>query len=262
MILFEDSIIQIYGVAMNYGLLKKYTREISVLFVEDDSIFREEFSEFIRDIFSHVDVAKNGEEALVYYHNYYKKTSKYYDLLISDIKMPYLNGTELINRVYSINKNQIVIVLSARDEFSYMLPLINLGINHFFPKPFEYEIFIEEIFNITSKIYTNKKQKIYTNPSIIKIHENIIWDKTLKELFKNKERVSLTRKEILLIDKMLGDKGRIYTLSEIFYTLWDGDFDTNAKTDNLKNIVARLKRKVPELNIKSLYGVGYKLERE
>lgn len=242
---------------MDYGLLKKYTRNITVLFVEDDNDFRKELSELLGDIFPNVDVAIDGLDGLTQYKDYYSSNDKYYDLIISDIKMPYLNGIELVDAIYKINSDQIVVILSARNEFNYLLPLVNLGIQQFFTKPINYSIFIEDMMKICNKIYNNN---LTDESAVIQIDEQLSWNKETKELKQNNKQVKLTKKEIILIDKILKQNGRIYTSEELINTVWGNDFDVVADIKNLKNIISRLRKKVPGLDIKNIYGMGYKAD--
>jgi len=91
---------------VDYGLLKKYTRNMVILFVEDDTDFRKEFTELLQDIFPKVETAVDGMDALNKYKEYFKETNSYYDLVISDIKMPNFDGIELVDSLYKIKKDQ------------------------------------------------------------------------------------------------------------------------------------------------------------
>ncbi|KAB7881197.1 response regulator transcription factor [Poseidonibacter ostreae] len=242
---------------MDYGLLKKYTRDINVLFVEDDTHFRKELFELLQDIFPHVTVAVDGQDGLNKYNEYFISSKKYYDLIISDIKMPNLNGIELVDSVYKIHPEQIVVILSARNEFDYLLPLINLGIQQFFTKPINYTTFIEDMLKICNKIYINN---LDDESTIIKIDNSSFWDKEKKELIQDNRKIKLTKKEIILVDRILKQNGRIYTVDELISTIWFEEFDLNADIKNLKNLISRLRKKVPNLHIKNIYGMGYKAD--
>lgn len=243
---------------MDYGLLKKYTKDLNVLFIEDDIDFRKEFSELLQNIFPQVTTAIDGLDGLNKYKEHYAKTNKCYDLIISDIKMPNYNGIELVDSIYKINKDQIIVILSARSEFDYLLPLINLGIEQFFTKPIDYSIFLEDIFKICSKIYNN--DNLSDKHNIVRIDEFLIWNKEKQKLLQDNKEIELTKKEIIFVDTILKNNGRICTADELISAIWFDDFDLNADIKNLKNIISRLRKKIPNLHIKNIYGMGYKAE--
>jgi len=242
---------------MNYALLKKYTNDIKVLFVEDDLDFRKEFSDMLLNIFPHVETAVDGIEGLKKYEAFYSHNKKYYDLVISDIKMPNCGGIELVEALYKINKKQVVVILSARSEFSYLLPLINLGIQHFFTKPIDYSNFLDDILIISKKIYNNN---VNHNRHLVSITQTLIWNKEQKKLSNNKTTIELTKKEILFIDTILKNHGRIYTANELISIIWLEDMDANADIKNLKNLISRIRKKIPALGIRNIYGMGYKAD--
>jgi len=241
---------------MDYGLLKKYSRNLNVLLVEDDKEFRKELCELLLDIFPNVTSAVDGLDGIQKYQEYYNSSNQYYDLVISDIKMPNLNGVDLVKSIYEINKEQAVIVLSARNEFNYLLPLINLKIEHFFTKPINYSSFIEKLFNVCHTLYTQS----FKESSLVRINETLFWDKRIKKLTSNDVTVNLTKKEMILIDLMLKTNGRIHTVDELILAIWSDHYDEKADIRNLKNLISRIRKKVPSLFIKNIYGMGYKAE--
>lgn len=242
---------------MDYGLLKKYTKDFNVLFVEDDIDFRKEFFELLQDIFPKVTIAVDGLDALNKYKEFYTQTNKYYDLIISDIKMPNFDGTQLVEAIYKIKKDQTIVILSARNEFKYLLPLVNLGIHQFFTKPINYSTFLDDIFKLTNQIY---HLKLNENKNILRVDESLVWDMENKKLMQNNTAIKLTKKEIIFVDTILGNNGRIYTVEELIDIIWFEEFDVNADIRNLKNIISRLRKKVPNLHIKNIYGMGYKAD--
>ncbi len=244
---------------MNYVLLKKYTMNINVLFVEDDSDFRKEFYELLLDIFPKVETAKDGLDALNKYKEYFKKANKYYDLVITDIKMPNLDGIDLVSALYEIKKDQMVIVLSARNEFDYLLPLINLGIYQFFTKPIDYSIFLEDMFKLCSQIYYTSLNK---NTNIIRINEYLTWDKEKKNLLQNDKSIKLTKNEFKFVETILSNNGRVFTADELINIIWYEEFDLEVNITNLKSLIYRLRKKVPGFPIKNIYGMGYKFDVE
>mgnify|MGYP005996080589 CR=1 FL=1 len=239
---------------MDYEQLKKYTRNINLLYIEDDMNFRKEFSEVLQDIFPILTISVDGEDALNKYKSFFSKNGCPYDLVISDIKMPKINGIEFINTIYNINPEQKIIVLSAVNEANYLKPLINLGIEKFISKPIQYSTFLEDILNISAVINDSKYSK-----DIIVFNKHFFWSTEKKELIHNKKTVKLTKKEVLLIDIFLRNKGSIITRDEIINFIWPSNICTDYYLNNLKSLIYNIRKKVPPLQIKSIYGLGYKV---
>lgn len=242
---------------MDYGLLKKYTKDFNVLFVEDDKEFRKEFSELLLDIFPNVTTAVDGQDGLNKYIEFHKNSDKYFDLVISDIKMPNFDGVELVDSLYKIKKDQIVIILSARNEFSYLLPLVNLGIHQFFTKPIDYSTFLDDIFKLCNQIYHERSNE---NHNIININESLVWDKEKKMLTKDNEPIKLTKNELRFVETILNNNGRVCTVENLINVIWFDEYDISIDITHLKSLIYRLRKKVPDLHIKNIYGMGYKTD--
>lgn len=244
---------------MDYSLLKKYTKDMHILFVEDDTDFRKEFKELLLDIFPKVTSAVDGKDGFNKYIEYQKENKAFYNLVISDIKMPNADGIELIESIYQLNKDQKVVILSARNEFKYLLPLVNLGIHQFFTKPIEYSTFLNDIFELSSQIY---HEKLNQNNDILKVNEVITWDKSKKKLMQNEKIVELTKNEIRFVTAILNNSGKVCTVDELINIIWFEEFDMEPDITHLKSLIYRLRKKVPELHIKNIYGMGYTFESE
>ena len=242
---------------LDYELLKNYSKNISILFVEDDKDIRNETKELLEEIFPIVHLAVDGKDGLDQYLDFYDKHKCYYDLVLSDIKMPNMNGIELIKKIYEQNNKQIVLVLSAHNENEYLMELINVGIRQFILKPLNYNHFLDVIFKINREIYSEKNSEKISE--FIQLSLELSWNKNTKELIKNNKEIKLTKKESLLISLLLKCPEKTYTNEEIIFILWSDDFDKSPDITNLKNIISRLRKKVPDLNIENIYSFGYKI---
>jgi len=131
---------------MNLQQLKEITKNMSVLYVEDDKVIMEQIRDFLLKLFSHVDVALNGEDGFL------KFKDREYDIIITDITMPQMNGIEMIKAIKSINDNQNIIVMSSHDKPEYTIPLINLGVDRFILKPFDVKIFLAVLSKVCGAI--------------------------------------------------------------------------------------------------------------
>jgi len=141
---------------MSIKRLLTKSKHINVLYIEDDDFIRPDTKEILDDIFLRVDVAADGEEGFHKYLQYFKQTGTYYDIVISDIIMPNMNGIELSKEILNIHEEQIIIIISAYNDSEYLVDLINLGINHFIQKPLDLNNAIKVFLTTSSAIYSQK----------------------------------------------------------------------------------------------------------
>ncbi len=103
--------------------------KLDILYVEDDKALLYETGSILSKIFRSVDTATNGAEGLL------KFTENSYDLVITDIEMPELNGLELSQKIKEIDPQLPIVVISAYSNSSYLIEAINIGINYYILKP-------------------------------------------------------------------------------------------------------------------------------
>ncbi len=123
------------------------TQKLTVLYVEDCKEVRESISELLAYYFKHVETAVDGAMGFQKYEAYYQANGHGYDIVITDINMPNMNGVEMIKAIYTLYDRQSIIVTSAHDESQWLLQLIDLEISHFISKPIE----IDRLNNVISR---------------------------------------------------------------------------------------------------------------
>jgi len=239
----------------NYTELCTRTKDFHILYVEDDARFRENTYKILEHFFPKIDTAFDGEDAYTKYLEYFTVHRKHYDLIITDINMPKLNGLELTNKIYKHNKEQLVIVISAHDSAEYLLEFVNIGIEHFLVKPFELKKLFDVLDNASLKLLSLPKE--LAEPNIQRLNDTFSWDCKKLLLLKNEHSIKLTKKEILLIQLFMENRHRAVSFEEIYDVLW-GDDRHLALAHNLNPIISRLKKKLPENLIASIYGFGYR----
>lgn len=242
---------------IDYVLLEEYCKEISVLLVEDEKEVAMEMKNLLVEIFKKVDIAFDGQEALNCYFNYFKENKNHYDLIISDISMPNMNGIDLSKQIKNINPAQKIVILSAHNEVDNLMDLIDIGINQFILKPFNYDDFFEKIFKISKEI-NGQNSSIIKEENIIRLYENLTWNKEKKLLVYDGKDIKLTKKEILLFEVLLKTPNKTCSNEEIISKLWEDDYSLGDIT-NVKNIISRIRKKIPILNIENIYGFGYRI---
>jgi len=146
---------------MDYEKVSKYTKKLSVLYVEDDVDLLEETADFLEDLFYRVDTAKNGLVAVNKYNEYRDRESKYYDIIITDINMPVMDGMDLIRDIHNVNKVQPVIVVSAYSEATKLIQMIQSGVNNFLLKPINPEELMTMLYKMSKDIINERDVKKY-----------------------------------------------------------------------------------------------------
>lgn len=240
----------------NEHLILAETKRLSLLFVEDNEPFRTRILRILEDYFYRVDTAVDGADALEKYNAYYRLKQKTYDLVISDIRMPRMNGVELTSEIRAINDTQPIIILSAHAETDYLLPLINLGVAQFITKPVQYPQMFDTLYKVCSKINTLSSLSILPEHTI-HISNELFWDKEKKLLFENENAIALTKYEILLMELLAKKFEQVCSADEILNHFYLNTIDVSP--DNLRGMMMRLRKKLPEKALTSIYGMGYRL---
>jgi PAS domain S-box-containing protein len=135
--------------------LLTFSKDMKVLYVEDDVALRQELQVLLSDIFSLVCVAKDGQEGIE------KLKNMEFDIVITDIRMPVMNGITMIQNLKKAYPRLPIIVLSAHNEIEYLLELINLGIQHFITKPLRSEQLFEVLHKVSMVLYHEKELVLY-----------------------------------------------------------------------------------------------------
>lgn len=240
------------------GEMHKYTKALSVLLVEDDARMRQGLTEAIEDYFLLVDQAENGLEGLEKYETYFSLRKKHYDLIISDIQMPHMDGVELSRAIRSFRSDQPIIILSAHTETTFLLDLINIGVSQFITKPVHYPEMFETLTRICSKISVSlgaQAPAIETTDYFLS--ETISWDDERKILTDSGTAVQLTKYEIILMDILIRKFEQVCTSDDILNHFYLNGIDMDP--NNLRGMMMRLRKKLPEGSLSSIYGMGYRL---
>jgi YesN/AraC family two-component response regulator len=133
----------------------KYTKELSLLYVEDDINLQTQTKELFESLFGSLRVTSDGKEALEAYMD------NDYDMVISDVKMPKMNGVELAKEIKDIKQHQEIIITSAYNDSENLLNFINLNISNFILKPINTQNLINTIYNVAKNIVNTKMVESY-----------------------------------------------------------------------------------------------------
>lgn len=222
------------------------TKNIKVLYVEDDEIARENGIEYLENYFDTIYDASNALNALTLYEKHKP------DIIITDIEMPKLNGLEFVQKIRESDNTTQIIITTAYSHKEYLLRAIELKLIKYLIKPINEKEFDEAIKICIENI--NEKEEV---SNIIAISENTIFDIYNKTLIKDGELVKLRTKELDLLSLLIKNKTRFVTYQEMENQIW---IDSVMTKDALKTVIKNLKAKLPLNSISNLSGTGYKIE--
>ncbi len=152
--------------------------KLRVLYVEDDQAIRESLSNFLRRRIKHLFIAKDGQEGLELFR------SERPDIIITDIRMPHLDGLEMSAEIRKENKSVQIIVTTAHSETNYFLDAIDVGVNQFIIKPVNKDKFERALAKSADAIILEKKVKEQSIliQQILDFQDNIIFLSTGSEV--------------------------------------------------------------------------------
>jgi YesN/AraC family two-component response regulator len=162
--------------------LIKHTKNLNILYVEDNLEVQTQTAKMLQSFFNNISIANNGKVALELFVN-----NDSYHILITDIKMPILDGLGFIESIRKINKRVPIIVLSAHDNKDYFLKTINAGIDGYILKPYT----LGQITNTLTNIMEKYEFDII-NKQIIELDFDFIWNKTENQLFNDEFHEAIT----------------------------------------------------------------------
>ena len=139
---------------MNYDDLIKYTKNLNVLYAEDNPEIAEIVEAYLSILFKHTVYAANGQIAW----EKYEQAKEPFDLVILDIEMPCLTGLEVADKIKDINLTQAIVLLTAYDDYDYMADALALQIEEYILKPIVEADFLKKLYEITKKIHEKKNE--------------------------------------------------------------------------------------------------------
>jgi len=222
-----------------------------VLLVEDEEDAREIISHYLGKLFDEVDLASNGEEGLAKFLEK-SKDEVYYDVIITDIKMPKVDGLTMLEKITEIKDDQKFIIVSAHKDEEFLFRSINLNVLSYFVKPLVVEDLIDLLTKIIEDIKSNQK-----DPRV-QINDTYAYDLNKKLLYDANTIIYLSRKETLLVDFLIENRGEIKDNDSLKIAVWNDNTTADA---TLRTLFKRVKDKVLKDDfIVSKKGRGYIIE--
>ena len=179
------------------------------------------------------------------------------DLVILDVMMPDLMGTEVLKRIRQnegANAHLPVILLTARDETKDKVAGLRLGGDDYVTKPFSIEELIERV-----KAILRRSGSMPSGGTTLR-YDDLVLDEETREVTRSGRVIELTPTEFRLLQYLLENARRVMTREQILLNVWDYDFGGTASV--LETYISYLRQKVDSEGqplIQTVRGVGYSL---
>jgi len=226
-----------------------------VLLAEDEKDARDILTFYLNNLFDEVDVVKNGEEG----YKLYKKTlsnGSSYDLVITDVKMPKVDGLSMVEEMTKLKPEQKYIIVSAYKDEEYLLRAIGLNIAGYFLKPLDVDKMMKLLKQIKEDMLKDKSE----DSNFIKLNDTYKYDKDSFSLYRNDENIKFSKKESLLIETLIKNLDKVVSNEDLKKSVWG---DKNVSDSTLRTTMKRVKDKIKDNDfIISRKGLGYLIEKK
>jgi DNA-binding response OmpR family regulator len=216
-----------------------------LLIVEDDRKLADFVARGLRAERFAVDLAADGREGQSHIDSFE------YDLLILDLMLPYINGTELLRRVRQSHPSLPVLVLTARDAIEDKVEHFEAGADDYLTKPFDFAELVVRVKALLRRTPVERTEVILIS--------NLELNRLTREVRRGDQRIELTGKEYALLEYLLSSPSRVFSRAMILEHVWDQSFE--GVTNIVDVYVRHLRRKVddpfPIKLIHTVRGVGY-----
>ena len=218
---------------------------MKILVVEDERDLNRIITKHLKKNNYSVDSCFDGQEALDFI------SYSEYDLIITDIMMPNVDGYEFIDKLRANKNNTPVIMLTAKDTLEDKIVGLDSGTDDYIVKPFEFDELLARI-----RVLMRRNYGLATN--IIQIEE-VTLDLAKKQVTKSGEIIDLTGKEYEVLEYLMKNKGSILSRDQILNHVWDYEYEgaSNIVDVIIKNIRKKLDRGEGNTIIYTKRGLGY-----
>jgi two-component system, OmpR family, copper resistance phosphate regulon response regulator CusR len=197
-----------------------------------------------------VDTAYDGRSGLEFSESYH------YDLIILDLMLPQISGSEVLRHIRRKNKTVPVLILTARDGIQDKVDTFEGGADDYLTKPFAFAELLVRVKALLRRGPVNRSSSIHL--------ADLELDRLSQQVKRCGRRIELTSKEYALLEYLMSNAGRVMSRTMIIEHVWDQSFD--GITNIVDVYVRHLRNKIDEAHglklIRTVRGVGYAISDE
>ena len=221
---------------------------LKILIAEDDQELRQLFAHVLRKNGYTVKGVGDGQEALD------ELEQEYYDLIISDIMMPVMDGYKLVRQLREAGINTPVLMITAKDAFDDMRLGFLSGTDDYMVKPINVNEMVLRVSALLRRAQMINERRQVVGSTVLSCDSLTVTTPG--------GSMVLPQKEFMLLYKMASFPGRIFTRQQLMDEIWGYDSDSDTHTVDVH--IGRLRerfRDSPDFKIVTIRGVGYKVVR-
>jgi len=216
--------------------------DFTILYIEDDEGVRVVGLRILKRMFKDVFEASDGQEG----YNLYLKEKP--DIILTDIKMPKMDGIELAKKIREKDEKVKIIISTAFSDEKYLLDAVELKLERYLVKPLTKRNLIpalqKAIFNI------KKEKKLFFD-------DNFYYNFSNELFYQNDNEIDMTKKELYFLRLLINNRNIIVTYNMIEQEVWEDEY---MSMNSLRTTIGFLRKKLPKNIIKNISNMGYKLK--
>lgn len=223
---------------------------LKILLVEDDSSLVISLKDLLAQKTYIVEVCNNGEEGL------YWLTNHEFAAAILDWQLPKMSGIELLRSFRASGGKTPILMLTGRDQLADKLEGFDTGADDYLCKPFEPRELLARL-----RALIKRGPNLFPDKLVL---GDLEVDTSSRSVARNGVPVVLGSKEYAILELLVRNPGKVFSVDAIIERLWQADSDLTAVS--VRSHIARLKSKLDQAHqelpvpLKNVYGMGYKLD--
>jgi DNA-binding response OmpR family regulator len=218
---------------------------MKILVVEDDRTVGQYVKRGLEEQRYHADLVADGMEGLRL------ASGGRYDLIVLDLRLPEMNGLEVLRTLRDRGNTTPILVLTAQDAVDFKVQALRSGADDYVTKPFSFE-------ELLARVEALGRRPKEIRAQVLRVGD-LELDMATREVTRAGERIDLTPKEYTVLEYLMRHAGRVMSRTLITEYAWDYHFDPG--TNIVDVVINRLRKKVDSGHVQKLVhtvrGVGY-----